>query len=140
MTPREAIDAGRKVLDPLLTSAGFRFESGADGQGSGGPFARSAYVKADLHLHFSYRRAVGDVHYVVGGETIEHTTLMRMLGKYHDSKYASFDRSEPMSGFVALRDDLQAFCSDFLNGQGAELRRLAIELRSQGGRLPPYLP
>jgi hypothetical protein len=140
MTPREAIDFGRKVLDPLLMAGGFRFESGEDAQGSGGPFASAAYVKADLRLHFSYRWAVGDVRYVVDGETIDHTTLMRMLGKCRVSKFASFDRSEPLSGFAALRDDLLNFCSDFLNGQGAEFKRLAIELRSQGGKLPPYLP
>lgn len=140
MTPGEAIEAGRTILDPLLAPAGFRWESLGEGRGSGGPFAQAAYVKGDLRLEFSYRWALGDVRYQVGGASIEHASLMRMLGAYRSAKFLSFDRADPLAGFVALYDDLVAYCDDFVHGQGSIVRRLAAELQALGGSLPSTLP
>jgi hypothetical protein len=40
MNPTEAIEAGRKFLDPVMTPAGFQFVAGILGHSSGGNFAR----------------------------------------------------------------------------------------------------
>lgn len=141
MTPVEAITNGREILDPVMFSHGFTFEACTFGKGgSGGPAATGVYARGNRRLDFSYRWAPGAVEYSIGKDTLSHLAYMRFLGKYRESKFLSFYREEPMTGFVALRDDLVAFCQDFLAGNGDEFRRFAAELRLLDGRLPPFLP
>jgi len=141
MNPLEAIDAGRKILDPVMTAAGFAYEPASAGNGSGGPFAAAAYVRDDRRMSFSYRWAIGDVQYQIGSDSLEHMAYMRSLGHYFDAHFAAFSREVPMAGFVALAHDLKAFAADFLRGKGVEFRRFATQLAGMpDGRLPAFLP
>ena len=100
MTPEEAIEAGRKILDQVMVAAGFAFLLGPSGKGSGGHFASASYFKDDRRLVFSYRWALGAVEYYMGEEGLDHNSYMRLLGVYGESEFC---RSSAMSHLLGLR-------------------------------------
>ena len=130
MFPTEAIAAGRQILDALMASAGFHFEAGDSGQGSGGRFATASYIRGDRRLSFSFRWALGCVEYRIGDSVLDHNDYMRLLGAYGGSEYCRFSRESPLAGFEAVRHDLDRFCSDFLHGDGADFQRLAAHFKA----------
>jgi hypothetical protein len=130
MHPTEAIDAGRKILDQVLISAGFVFAFGDCGHGSGGTFSTGAYVKNDRKLAFSFRWALGAVEYHVGEDCLDHNLYMRLLDVYDKSEFSRFSRDVPLAGFYALRHDLEHFCSDFVLGSGEEIQRLLAQQKT----------
>jgi hypothetical protein len=125
MNPSEAIVVGCRILDPVMTPAGFTFVPGTVGKGSGGNFASASYLRDDRRLDFSYRCALGAVEYHIGDLVLDHNSYMRLLGVWSDSEYSRFSRDAELAGFEALRNDLERYCADFLVGPGEEFRRLA---------------
>ena len=61
--PRHILRDGCAILDPLLREHGFSFVEGDVGVGSGGDFARGAYVRGDRRLDLSVRQTLGLVAY-----------------------------------------------------------------------------
>ena len=113
MEPIELLEQGRAVLDPLLRSHGFAFEPGASGVGSGGPYARGAYVRGAHRLEFSVRWQLGEVVYRVGETSLPHDEFMRAVAGPRQAKYPGFS-SNPVDGFRDLRDDLEHHGKAFL--------------------------
>jgi hypothetical protein len=125
--------AGRALLDPVLTPHGFRFTSVDTGVGSGGRFARGAYVRGDRRLALSFRYSLGDVVYHAAGVVLAHEDYMReKLGRVGGNAYPGFP-ADPRDGFRHLAHDLAHFCGEFLSGSDAEFRALAAraEVASQ---------
>lgn len=133
MDPAEAIEAGRRILDLVMVPAGFVFELGTEGKGSGGHCASASYRKGNRTLSFSYRWALGEVEYRLGEARLDHDSYMRSLSVYRESEYCRFPRDVPLAGFEALRYDLERYCQDFLTGPGEEFTGLAKALKANPG-------
>lgn len=123
MDPRELLDTGRSILDPLLEAHGFAFEAGRAGVGSGGPFARGAYVRGDRRLEFSVRWSLGEVVYRLGDRLLAHEHFMRAVGAERDAAYPGFS-DDPVDGFRHLRTDLERFAGSFLSGSATDFDHL----------------
>lgn len=135
MTPDEWLEAGRRILDPVLEPHGFRFRASESGSGSGGDFSTGAYVRGRfdpfasrrLEVHFRYK--LGRVTYSLGRSQLDHETYMRQLGVHTEAAYPGFSE-DPIDGFRHLAHDLSHYCQDFLRGPGREFQRLAREMRA----------
>lgn len=106
MEPTEFLERGHEILGPIMEANGFVFERGRAGTGSGGMFARGAYVRGEHRLDFSVRRALGEVVYSVGDTAIAHEELMRVIAGPRRAQYPGFS-DDPLDGFRHLRDDLE---------------------------------
>jgi hypothetical protein len=128
---KDLLARGRAILDPLLLAHGFVFEAGESDVGSGGPFARGAYVRGEHRLAFSVRWHLGEVTYTVGPSRISHEELMRVVAGPRAAKYPGFS-NDPLDGFRDLRDDLQAHGQAFLREMDEEFHAfVARASRSQ---------
>lgn len=56
-----------------------------------------------------------------------HEAYMKFLGKHRDAKYPGFS-DDPMDAFLALASDIQNFCQNFVDGDGEEVQKFAVEL------------
>lgn len=97
MDSTELLVRGREILDPVLLPHGFHFEAGPADKGSGGPFARGAYVRDRHRLEFSVRWALGEVVYRVGETSIVHEELMRVIAGPRGAEYPGFS-TDPLDG------------------------------------------
>jgi hypothetical protein len=126
MEPGDLLNAGAKILEPVLAPHGFLYAPLDSGQGSGGTFASGEFrrVRAGdvrrLELH--YRRGLGLVVYAINDATLSHVDYMRALGA--KAEYPGFPR-DPLDGFRGLADDLARHASDFVHGAGDEFVRAA---------------
>jgi hypothetical protein len=120
----ELLARGREILDPALVPHGFRFESGTVGAGSGGPFARGAYVREHHCLEFSVRWALGEVIYRVRDTVITHEDLMRVVAGPRKAKYPAFSE-DPLDGFRHLREDLERHGKVFLRTMDEDFEAVA---------------
>ena len=117
---------GVEILAPLLTSHGFVYETGPTDRGSGGFFARGAFVRNNHRLEFSVRYAVGEVYYRVGSQMLSHEDYMRVAAGRGKHRYPGFS-DEPLDGFRDLAADLAAFGAAFLNGGSNEFTAVVAE-------------
>ena len=124
MDPSAVLQQGREILDPLLTAHGFHFELGDSDVGSGGRFARGAYVRGDRRLSFSMRFALGHVQYSIGAQTLPHEEFMRVVAQDSEPQYPGFS-SDPLDGFRHLHADLLHFGRVFLEGSDREFAAVA---------------
>jgi hypothetical protein len=124
-TPSEILRKGCARLDPLLREYGFSYEEGHAGIGSGGPYARAAYVNGNRRLELSFRYSLGLVTYNFSGMSIDHEAYMRFASGAKDRhRYPGFS-DELLSGFQNLAYDLENFAISFLRGDFAEFSRCA---------------
>lgn len=72
MTPKELLECGRAILDPLLAAYGFQFYQTQAGRGSGGHFAVGTYRSGEWVLEPHVRGMLGIVNYQVGDAVLEH--------------------------------------------------------------------
>ena len=134
MTPIEWLEAGRRIMDPVLEPHGYRFRASESGSGSGGDFSTGAYVlgrfdpSASRRLELYFRYTLGGVTYYLGRSQLDHETYMRQLGVHREAAYPGFSE-DPIDGFRHLAHDLSHYCQDFLYGTGGEFQRLAREMR-----------
>jgi len=123
MTPRESLDAGRQILDPILNPRGFLFRETGTGKGSGGDFASGQYEKGNRFIELHFRYSLGLVKYHIGALAIRHEDYMRsLLGTSGGNKYPGFS-NDPIDEFRNLSFDLETFSIDFLAGAGEEFLR-----------------
>jgi hypothetical protein len=119
---------GVEILAPLLTPHGFRYEPGPAARGSGGPFARGAFVRDDRRLELSIRFALGEVLYRAAGRVLAHEDYMRIVvGRGHHA-YPGFS-DDPLDGFRHLAQDLERFATAFLSGSDDEFSRVVAEAK-----------
>ncbi len=128
--PAHYLQAGCRILDPVMERSGFtRFEKGS-GRGSGGDFAWCEYLSGERRLELHFRRSLGLVRYHIGSDSMTHSDYMhQLLGSAGGNRYPGYS-DDPLDGFRHLRYDLEHFCSDFLSGDGGEFRELAERIRS----------
>ena len=135
MEPMELLEQGRKILAPILESHGFVYERGVAEIGSGGAFARGAFVRLDHRLEFSVRGGLGEVVYRVGETRIAHEALMREIAGPRQARYPGFS-DEPLDGFRHLRDALEQYGKSFLRTMDEDFYAFAaraLQGQSRGG-------
>jgi hypothetical protein len=129
MKPAEAMEEGRRILEPVLGASGWRFEPGPIGTSSGGDFAQANFIHDDRRLELHVRRSLGLVKYHIGEVALSHEAYMEALvGRRGASKYPGFS-ADPIDGFRDLAADLQAHCMDFVAGPGDQFRQCAERAR-----------
>jgi len=110
------LEAGRKLLAPVVESHGFTWEPGSSGSSSGGEFAQGSYVRGERKLELHYRHSLGLVAYHVGGVSVSHVDYLRgVLGENGANQYPGFS-DEPLDAFRYLAHDLDRYCDAFLLG------------------------
>lgn len=135
MTPVEALQLGREILDPVFKLHGFEYADILAGKGSGGYFASAEYSNGERRIELHFRQALGLVRYHFGHMTIGHEEYMAVkLGGRGRSEYPGFS-SDPIDGFQHLRKDLESHCGEFLLGDRGGFGKI-IELASRLPRLP----
>lgn len=117
---------GAEILAPLLTPHGFRYEPGLVDRGSGGAFARGAFVRGDRRLELSIRFALGEVVYRAAGRVLAHEDYMRLVAGRGHHAYPGFS-DDPLDGFRHLAQDLERFAAAFLTGSDDDFSRIAAE-------------
>ena len=123
MDPAATLEAGRRILDPLMTGAGFRFVSGPAGKGSGGHFASGAYIRGHRRLELHFRTSLGLITYHFGNRALSHDALMwSVLGGAGSTKHPGFSENA-MQGFRDLAEDLEQRGHDFMSGSDEELTK-----------------
>jgi hypothetical protein len=127
--PRDILQEGKRILDPVLLRFGFSFKDERSGPSSGGPYASASYVNGDRKLEVHYRWSLGLVTYHFGEETIDHESYMHvLLGTNGGNKYPGFS-DDPIDGFKGLAYDLENFATAFLKGNFEEFSRFAAAAR-----------
>jgi hypothetical protein len=117
---------GAEILNPVLTPHGFMYEAGVADRGSGGSFARGAFVRGDRRLEFSARYALGEVFYRIGVQALSHEAYMRVAAGAGKHRYPGFS-DDPLDGFRDLAADLAAFGVVFLTGESTGFAAIAEE-------------
>ena len=135
--PRAILEAGARLLRPVLEPHGFAFVAGDSGRSSGGLFASGEFVRGDRRLELHVRHGLGLVRYHVGEATLDHESYLRYGGHWPKRSYPDFS-SDPIQGFAALAKDLAAFFSDFLGDDGRAFRALAAEQKRDPGRFKGF--
>ena len=134
--PSEVLQAGCGILDEVLVPHGFSHTAIRSGQGSGGPFASTEYVRGERRLEVHFRESLGLVAYHDRNVRASHQAYMRqVLGSAGGNQYPGFSR-DPLDGFRHLAHDLRQFGADFLQGPATILRQAAqaeaaVEAREQ---------
>jgi hypothetical protein len=129
-TPKEILLVGVAILEPVLSSHGFRFEFRDEGKGAGGFFAWGEFVRCDRRLELHYRLSLGLVTYHASGKKVCHEAYMRELGRWGNNCYPGFS-SDYLKGFHDLAQDLQ-YTDDFLSGDAHILVQAAKNEAARG--------
>ena len=129
MTPETQLEAGAAILAKFLAGYGFQFRVEETDRGSGGPFARGAFLKGDRRLELHYRWSLGLVSYTVGNTRVAHEDFARARASDGRGVYSGFF-SEPLDDFRALLADLEAFGSPFLSGSVEDFLAVAEWVQS----------
>jgi hypothetical protein len=125
MMPREILERGCSILDPVMVPAGFRFAFRDEGTGSGGNYAWGEYVRDDRRLELHFRYSLGLVTYHAAGEIVAHEHLMAaIVGRLHATRYPGFS-ADPLAGFEDLKADLSEHGKVFLAEKNDDAFRLA---------------
>ncbi|HET9907493.1 MAG TPA: hypothetical protein VFQ23_12650 [Anaerolineales bacterium] len=118
--------AGTQKLDPVLNPLGFVFRISSRGISSPGPYAAGFYEKENKKIGLIYRSisgpgGLGAVIYEDGQVGVDHSTLMRYLGKkgfnklrYDENRLSSYSYLAGGDVFDALAYDIQNFGVEFL--------------------------
>lgn len=124
MNPSEAIEAGRLILEPVLSLHGFSFERRSAGESSGGTFASAAFVRGEWTLEFHFRDSLGMVSYHMGEAMVTHERYMEaVLGKRGLARYPGFS-SDPLDAFRDVASDLQTHGQAFLTASQSAFRTI----------------
>lgn len=114
---------GSDLLRPLLMGHGFTYRTLNKGNSSGGQFAAGEFRRGTRRLEFHFRYSLGLVSYHLDSRSMLHQEYMcSVLGRPNASHYPGFS-NDPMDAFRDLRLDMEAYCSDFLEGADDQLLR-----------------
>lgn len=116
LDPSDLLGEGCSLLDPILTPAGFTFEVGKGGVGSGGRFASGEWVRGSRRLELHFRHSLGLVTYHFGPRSISHDDLMwSVTSGRGGNQYPGFSE-DPLQGFRDLAVDLARYGQEFVAG------------------------
>jgi hypothetical protein len=128
--PEEILREGSELLMPLFAEHGFVFARSGAGDSSGGRFASAEFRRDDRRLEFHFRFSLGMVCYHLGSESISHEEYMcSVLGKPNLSHYPGFS-NDPLDAFRQLREDVEKYCIEFLDGTDEAFHLRIEEARS----------
>jgi hypothetical protein len=137
--PKETLQNGVKMLDPVLRRYGFLFSEVESGLSSGGSFASGAFRRDNRVLELHFRHSLGLIRYPLCAASISHEDYMwSVLGKPFLSHYPGFS-NDPLDGFRHLALDLDEYGKDFLTGSDAAFLQhiaRAVEFKRMQSRLP----
>ena len=134
--PEAVLLQGAELLKPLFSSHGFTFVEKGGSTGSGGPFVSAEFKRGDRKFEIHYRFSLGMVTYHLASQAISHEQYMcSVLGKPGMSHYPGFS-NDPLDAFRHLRDDLQSYCSEFLEGTNEAFMRRIQHARSRWASKP----
>jgi hypothetical protein len=134
--PEEILLQGSELLKPVFSEHGFSFARLDAGMSSGGRFGSAEFRRGNRRFEFHFRFSLGMVTYHLGPESISHEEYMfSVLGKPNLSHYPSYS-TDPLDAFRDLRDDLQSYCSDFLQGTDDVLLRRIEDARVRRASRP----
>ncbi len=119
MNPREELENGIKLLNPIMEASGFHFVFESGGNSSGGIFSQGAFVSGRKRLELSFRYSLGCVEYRIDNNEISHAEYMEALGKKGEAKYPGFS-NKPIMAFEHLASDISKFSETFLKGSEEE--------------------
>ena len=120
----------------MFSEHGFVFVRLGAGDSSGGRFASAEFRRADRAFEFHFRFSLGMVTYRLGSESVSHEEYMcSVLGKPNLSRYPGF-AIDPLDAFRALRDDVQSYCKEFLEGTNDALLRRIEDGRTRWANRP----
>jgi hypothetical protein len=115
------LDAGAKIVDPIVSPHGFHWVLGPIHKGHPGNAASGTFTRDDRRLELHFRSSLGLVTYRLGELTLSHAHYMFHIGHKADARYPGFS-SDPLDAFRDLAYDLAHFGTDFLSGPGTEFR------------------
>lgn len=124
---------GLQIVGPVMTKHGFRYHEIGSGRGSGGNFISGEYLSGWKSLELHLRYSLGLVTYRLRDLSLSHEDYMRFLGVHRECKYPSFSE-DALQGFRDLAHDLEAYCSDFLQGDALQFAQFARELQHNPNR------
>jgi len=137
MNPREILENGRQILDPILLGYGFAFKETQCGKSSGGLYASGRYEKGDRYIEVHYRGGLGLVRFHIGKLSLNHENYMfAQLGPKGGNKYPGFS-DNPIDAFRDLAYDLESFCKDFLSGSGRDFAQ-CVEIAKKSEKRPGF--
>ena len=140
-SPNEMLQAGARILDPILTPLGFEFGLASEGRSSGGHFASAQFACGERRIEFYFRWSLGLVAYHFGEMTIAHEAYVwAVTGKRHAGAYPGFS-DDPLEAFRGLASDLQEFFGVFLKGDSmgfASICKEAARLEQEWEKVPPF--
>lgn len=120
-SPKLELKRGAEILEPTLSSAGFVFSIGSEGNSSGGSFCSGAFTKGNRRLELHVRGSLGLVAYSVGSQTMSHEDYLHALGIR--GEYPGFSE-DIEGGFIHLRNDLVKAGATFLTGSDSDFSTL----------------
>jgi hypothetical protein len=113
---------GATILSDVLRPAGFEFEPGPHGKGSGGPSAQGHFVRDSQSIEVHFRWSLGLVSYAWDGTSLSHADFLRGLGL--TGSYPGFGK-DPLDGFRHLAADLAGPLASFVAGDRKPFGRAA---------------
>jgi hypothetical protein len=119
MNPKEELNRGVSLLNPILTKNGFSFVDSASGNSSGGSFASGYYEKGKVRLNLSVRFSLGCVTYQIEGIEVSHEDFLYAHGK--EGEYPGFCK-KPIDAFRHLRNDLENHLQTFLSNTESKVK------------------
>jgi hypothetical protein len=122
----QLLKKGRELIDPILESHGFHWESGWAGKSSGGYSDSGQYVKGNRKLELHFRYSLGLVTYHIEEISLTHEDYMRYAAGDNNVQYPGFSK-DPLDAFKHLANDLEKYAQDFLCGAGNEFEAAANE-------------
>jgi hypothetical protein len=121
--PEEIFHQGSELLMRLFAEHEFVFELSSRGDSSGGRFASAQFRRGNRRFEFHFRFSLGLVSYHLGTESVSHEEYMcSVLGKPNLSHYPGFS-NDPLDAFRDLREDIQNYCIEFLEGTNEVFQR-----------------
>ena len=134
--PETILLQGSESLKPLFSEHGFAFAPLGGGSSSGGQFAYAEFRRVDRRFEFHFRYSLGMVTYHLGSKSISHQEYMSsVLGTPGLSHYPGFS-NDPLEAFRDLRDDLQSYCAEFLEGTNETFLHRIEHARSRWANRP----
>lgn len=130
MNPREELENGVKLLNPIMEASGFHFVYESGGNSSGGNFSQGAFISGKKRLELSFRYSLGCVEYQIEDLAITHAEYMEALEKKHEAKYPGFSNI-PIIAFEHLTSDISKFCNAFLKGSEEEFIKVINSYKSK---------
>jgi hypothetical protein len=120
--------AGASILSAVLIPAGFEFEPGTHGKGSGGPAAQGRYVRGPQSIEFHFRWSLGMASYKWDDTVLTHEDFLRGLGT--SGAYPGYG-DDPLDGFRHLAEDLAGPLAPFVAGDREKFDQAAEVIARQ---------